>query len=308
MKNRFASIDIGTNSILLLIADWVNGDLEPVQEEFRAPRLGEGLAKSGAISSDSMNRSMEVLEEYSAIIREYGVEKVHIFGTEIFRQAKNSHEFVSIVKNKFNFDIKILSGEEEALLSFIGSGSILAESGHGEWTIDIGGGSSELVYASGETVRFHRSYPVGGVQLLNRFRIPAQIDRDLRKNILDYIAESLEALPAEYRSERLTGIGGTVTTLAMIDGRIFEYNFHKVDNYRISRRRLGELYEYLNGMDLQARAKLPGMDSGRADIILPAMLVLEKVLDMLNLNEFRVSARGPRYGIIYREIAGRTKI
>jgi len=155
-----ASIDIGTNTVILLIAEaeLSNNSLRPLHNEYRMPRMGKGLEPDGEISEEKLNLLFPILTEYKTIIEKYSCEKILVTATNAFRLASNSKEISSEIKDKFNFDVNIISGEVEADYAFLGalSGTEISCS---SLVIDIGGGSTELIYGNRSEIFYKKSYP-----------------------------------------------------------------------------------------------------------------------------------------------------
>src|SRR5690554_5142437 len=162
---NIASIDIGSNTVLLLIAEVKGKDnFKPLLNVYEMPRISKGLKENGAINKDALDRFYNVMDKYSRIIKEHNCEKVVAKATNAFRIASNSKMIIDEVKNKYGIDIDIIRGDEEAGLSYMGAASALP-SVNEKFVIDIGGGSTELIYGKGKDIIFKKSYPVGAVML-----------------------------------------------------------------------------------------------------------------------------------------------
>ena len=295
-KQRVASIDIGTNSVLLLVADWDGRRLTPVVERARITRLGETYVQDGRIPEAAMQRTLAVLKDYLAEARSAGAQQVWCTGTQIFRKAQNAAAFVRQVKETLGIPLEILSREQEALFTFVGALDTVPDSAGPFWAIDIGGGSTEVVLGTRTAVQYLHSFPVGGVQLKMHFHLGEQFSETdiatLRRYIRDHVTRHLPSARGV-----AIGIGGTPTSLAALHQQLVHYAFEKIDGYRLSREALQTLFRQMNALPLAEREKLPGMEKGRADIILAATLLLEEFLSATNNEELVVSARGLRYGV-----------
>ena len=295
-----AAIDIGSNSVLLLIARPVEGRLEPVLERFAVTRLSEGVASAGLISRQAVRRTEQVLARYAGLIKQCRVARVHCFGTQVFRQAANSRQVVESWQHRFGWSIKILSGEEEARLTYLGARGSLSPNQRQRpvAVVDIGGASSEVAIGRDLQPSLLHSLPLGGVVLKERFQCGEHLDPDLQQQLREAIGRQLRALPSAESPEVLLAVGGTATTLAAVALQLNTYRFDVVDGYTFSSRALQALFEQLNALSLKERVALPGMEPGRADIILPATLILLELMRHFHLSQVTVSARGVRFGIL----------
>jgi len=304
---RYASIDIGTNSVLLLIADLKGSRLERVFEDFRVTRLGEGAITTGMLQSTPMARTLKVLCDYVQTAKEYGAERIVATGTQIFRQVKNAATFLHQVEQKLSLSVHILTETEEAVLTFLGALDSYSTSQERIWAIDIGGGSTELIFGNRRQIDFQQSFPVGGVQLKIAFRLEERLDAATLARLRQYLSGTLLVPQQGTHPGAMLGIGGTITTLAAVDQALPEYAFEKIDGYTMTRARIEQLFHQLNALSQKQREQLPGMEKGRADIILPASLILLQVMDQLKISRLIVSARGLRYGVILWQL-GRANI
>ena len=174
---RVASIDIGTNTILLLIANVVGEKLVPLFEKETVVRLGEGLQKNGVLSKEAMSRGYETLSRYLDHCREMGVRPIYAVGTSALREAKNSSTFVERIREKLNLSIEVISGEEEARLSYLAVARDLGEIAQPILVIDVGGGSTELVLGKGDRVIQWVSLPLGLVRFTEQFLVSDPVQR-----------------------------------------------------------------------------------------------------------------------------------
>ncbi len=294
---RYASIDIGTNSVLLLIAEWDGIRLTPVAERFRITRLGETYVQDGRIPEAAMQRTLKVLTEYIQEARAAGVQSLWCTGTQIFRKAKNAAAFVTRVREQLQLNIDVLSRDQEAVLTFQGALDTVADNPGPFWGIDIGGGSTEVALGTRQQMEFAHSFPIGGVQLKSRFGLGERMTPEEVKTVRETVRRQFMSVMPSGNAAAI-GIGGTPTSLAALAQQLPEYQFEKIDGYLLSRLQLQSLFDQMNGLSLSEREALPGMEKGRADIILPATLVLDEFLAVTGNETLIVSARGLRYGVI----------
>ena len=213
-----AAIDIGTNTVLLLIASIdTRGQLATLVDEQRVPRLGKGVDESGNINRSALNRLIDVLLEYRAMIADHGVESITVTGTSALRDAANRQHVLHRVRAATGFEITVLSGEDEALLSYRGAVSGLAEGGSAV-VLDIGGGSTEIISGEGESILFHTSRDVGAVRLTERFfRHDPPLPEEIQSALSTVRAAFADVPPFDETRCRLVGVAGTPTTLALLD-------------------------------------------------------------------------------------------
>ncbi len=295
-----AVIDIGTNSVLLLVAEQKSdGTLQAITDQAKTARLGEGLAATGLLSATAMTRTLAILQDYNQNIQAEGVRDVICFGTAALRRAENSQTFIQQVQQQLGWTVQVLSGKEEARYAFIGAMS--ATDADSAVVIDIGGGSTEVVYGSlSQGVTSEQSFPIGAVTLKDQLSLGSQISGGERDRAVAHLQEPFKALsPAN--SAAILFTGGTATTLPALEKQLTTYDIDQIEGTQLTTAKIQNLYEHLNGMGIEARSQLPGMEAGRADIILPALLLLEALLSQLlpqTPKPITCTVRGARYGIL----------
>jgi len=212
---KIASIDIGSNTVLLLIAevDIKTKRLNPLLNEYRMPRISRGLNSSNVISESSVESLLTILKEYKRIIEKHNCSEVLINATQALRVAKNSDRIITDIKNELGFEVNIIPGNREAYLSFLGAQSGF-EQNNSALVIDIGGASTEIILGYEENISFQKSFPIGVVTLTEKFLH----DEIKNKNLLEAeknIAEVLNELNGlELTNSSVIAVAGTPTTLA----------------------------------------------------------------------------------------------
>ncbi|MDH7605976.1 MAG: hypothetical protein QHH13_13835 [Melioribacter sp.] len=295
-----ASIDIGSNTVLLLIARIFdnNNFIETVKNYYRAPRISKGLILGSRISEDKIFELMNVLSEYKIITENYGCEKIFLIATNALRIASNAKEISNMIKKKFNWDLKIIDGHEEARLSFLGATYNFTN--HEKVVIDIGGGSTEIVYGSEEKIIYKNSFPVGVVSFTEKYfknHLPnfdeiENIKKDLRK----IFNELTNFIPCRTFT---IAVAGTPTTLSCIKQNIKVYDENLVDNSLITFEDINEIALKLSNMTAeQIRNQFGQVVEGREDVLFTGTLILMSFMEILELNKITVSNKGLRYGII----------
>lgn len=297
-----AVIDIGTNTVLLLIAQpGADGDITTLAYEQRVPRLGKGVDSSRNLQPDAMERVVAVLEEYNAIIERHGVSHVVACGTSAVRDAHNRAEFVGLVRKRTGIMVEILSGEEEALWTYRGAISGIA--GIRKATVvDIGGGSTEITVGSADKVQQHCSLDIGSVRLTERFfKHDPPTHPELEKAIEIVENELARAGRFDFDGSTLIGVAGTATSLALLDQGMKEFNRDAVTGYRLQLDNVYALFRTLRSMPAEEILRISSVMEGRADVIAAGVLILREIMAHFKFKEMIVSDRGVRYGIAIRE-------
>src|SRR5213594_2017752 len=269
---RVATIDVGTNTVRLLVADVVGpASWTVVDQRQTVTRLGEGLAAAGALGEAPMARTLAVVGDYVARAERLAATRVRVVATSAVREAANGGAFVAAVHRATGQRVEVVSGEEEARLVLRGVQSGLPALAGRLVTFDIGGGSTEYILAEPARILAAVSLRLGVVPLAERFPFADGVDWDRYAVLLAEVRARLEReLPQKIRSARvahLVGTAGTVTTLAALDLGLVEYESQRVQGHRMSRATIERLLGRLGGLSVAARAALPCVEPGRADQI-----------------------------------------
>jgi exopolyphosphatase / guanosine-5'-triphosphate,3'-diphosphate pyrophosphatase len=292
---RVAGIDCGTNSIRLLIADVADGGLTDVVRQMRVVRLGQGVDRTGRLAPEAIERTRVALADYAALIREHRAERVRMVATSATRDAENRADFVAVVLGELGVEPEVISGQEEASLSFAGAASVLDEVAGAMLVADIGGGSTELV--RGGPLRAHRmdvggelrahSMDVGCVRMTERHLrddppTPDQVAatvRDVRAAITAARADVPLDLPLTF-----VGVAGTVTTIAAIALGLDRYDAAAIHGSTITAQQVRDVTDRLLHMSHDERAALPVMHPGRVDVIGGGALVLRTLMEEIGVD------------------------
>lgn len=285
-----ASIDIGTNSAILLVAETGQGPLRPVLQQVTAPRVGRNLAATGRIADDAFAALMTALDGYLARIREAGAVLAGAVATEAFRKAANGPVLLERVSERLGVPCRILTGEEEARLAFLAVAD--RHPAAGLTVIDIGAGSTEVTHAGGGV-----SLPIGAVSLLEA---AGPAPADLRARAL---AAFRSGLPSGGPAGELVAVGGTASALAMLALGLRAFDAAAIEGLPLGLADVTAAIGHIADLPPEARAVLPGLDPGRAEIIIPGLSILEAFLFHSGREVFRVSDRGIRYGVILEALA-----
>ncbi len=302
-------IDIGTNTLRLLIAEPGPGSYREIYSDRRITRLGQDLDRMGALSRDAIERSIKALSDFRAGIDRHDVRHVAAVGTSALRNASNSLEFIQETKKRTGLDIRVIQGNEEARLTLLGVSRALRDERTGEGilsssalVIDIGGGSTEIIVTrpGGEPVEM--SLPLGAVYLTERFIRHDPPSGDELILLRRAIRAELEKAGSVLRvgpTGMLAGTAGTITTLAAMDQKMTVYDPARINRSILSRSAVDGLVSTLGNSTIRQRRTIPGLEHGREDIILAGALVTQEIMDLFGFDTITVSEWGLREGIIF---------
>jgi len=295
-----AAFDIGTNSIRSLIGEVVDGRLQPLRYDRTITRLGGGYTPEQGLAPEAMARTLAVLRQLTTMLADLGVERVRAVGTQALRQAVNGPVFVREIKERLELTVEIIDGEEEARLSALGVRYALNPRPARCLIFDIGGGSTELVFYDNEQIRFGCSYPLGAVRLAEAGATDLSQIQTIIDHQLDQLMADLRAaeLATALTQATFVGTAGTVTTMAAMDMEMVAYDQQKVNNYRIDLPRIETLLARLIPLSLAERKKLPGMETGREDLMVPGLMIVSSLLRRFSQTELTVSDYGLLEGVL----------
>jgi exopolyphosphatase / guanosine-5'-triphosphate,3'-diphosphate pyrophosphatase len=303
-SDRTAVVDLGTNSTRLLIAEVVEGEVRELDRRSTVTRLGDGVDDAGRLSDEAMSRVYEVVEEYRKAYERLGAERVVAIATSAVRDAKNGEKFREELRNRFGIEARILPGEEEARLTFLGAtagrpGDVLA------LVLDIGGGSTEFVVGRpGQDPAFHASTQMGVVRQTERHLpddppTPEEIDALSRE-----AAEVIDArVPAPSREGVSLGIAvaGTATSLAAVDQVLEPYDPEQVQGYRLRLDACEGMLGELARLPLERRRDVPGLHPDRAPTIVAGAAILVEAMRGFGLDWMEVSEADLLHGAALEE-------
>jgi len=279
---RVASIDCGTNSVRLLVAERTpSGDLLDVDRRLVLTRLGQGVDATGRFHPDALKRTMAAFAEYAEVIARHGVERVRVVATSAARDASNRDEFFTGVRRLLGVDPEVISGDEEAALSFRGALTALPDVAAPALVMDIGGGSTELVLgAGGETPRIDNglSLDIGSVRVRERFlRSDPPTVTEIAAAVA-HIDSLLDSCGIAFDTVATwIGVGGTATSLSAVNQRLPSYDRTMVHASRMTRAELSSLAEQLLSSTVEQVRTLPSMPAKRADVICAGALIADRV-------------------------------
>jgi exopolyphosphatase/guanosine-5'-triphosphate,3'-diphosphate pyrophosphatase len=284
---RRAVIDIGTNTVKLLVADVQQAQVVTVLSGDRTTRLGEGVDERRQLLPAAIARTVQAVNEFRAEAKTLGATEIIALTTSAARDATNRDEFLDGVRQTCGLEVKLISGEREADLIFRGVSSDPEWSGEPILVVDVGGGSAEFIQGRGGKMELFHSLPLGALRLTEKF------GEGRFGELCDYLLAALNPALARYEAtgRRLICTGGTITTVARM--------LHSpVDHATISHESLGSLLQQLEAMSVAERKKVDGLPPERADIIVAGGAVFLVVMAVLDMDELTVSVRNLRYGAL----------
>ncbi len=302
---RVAAIDIGTNTVLLLVAERdASGQLVAVEERATITRLGEGVDKTRSLLPAAIERTNAALDRYAEIVEQLGVERVDVVGTSAMRDAGGGEAVREHVKAKLGVEARTISGDEEARLTFAGalSGIATVSASSRVRVFDIGGGSTEVVHGErGKSeLSFAHSYDVGSVRLTERH---VKTDPPRESELAAVRADALSAfasVPPFESDVPPVGIAGTMTTIAAVSLRMATYDGARVHGLTMPVGEIERVIAELARAPLDQRSAVPGLEPKRADVIVAGGLVALAYLEHVGAREVMVSDRGVRWGLAER--------
>ena len=306
---RRAVIDVGTNSIKLLVADVDGRSVRPVHEESRQTRLGRGFYKDRRLQPEPIAYSANAVADFRRTAQQHGAQTVRVIATSAARDAVNPEDLISAIEAAAKLKVEIISGDREAEWAFRGVTTDAELAQVPLLLLDAGGGSTEFILGQGKHKHFARSFPLGTVRLLEMFppgdpptRGEFTACRDwLRTFLQSEVRPELEpALRRESRSRKivLVGTGGTTSILARIENGLDHYDRERIEATRLSLERLKAHRRRLWGLPLAQRKEIVGLPKSRADVILTGVLIYEVVMAEFGFVQLRISTRGLRFAAV----------
>jgi exopolyphosphatase/guanosine-5'-triphosphate,3'-diphosphate pyrophosphatase len=303
-----ASIDLGTNTCLLLVKDALPSGERILHDESTIVRLGQGVDQAGELNPEAMKRAYDCLSRYANIVKNLGLEPSAILavGTAQARDARNAADFFQKIKTELGIQFRVLSGDEEAKATFLGA-ALPGMSPQEMVVMDIGGGSTELVT---ETVG--KSLQIGAVRMTERFlKSDPVTDEEFWKceDAIDHALEEMVPLIQAWREKnsanqsskqaqpQFVAVAGTAVTLAMLQLASPQYHQKEIDGFQISKGDAHRIVEELKWRSVAERKQMVGMEPKRADVILAGALIFWRVMEKFNFADATISTRGLRYGV-----------
>ena len=303
---RVATIDIGTNTTLLLVADCSDDRVRVLCERAEITRLGRGIGEGGGLGQQGIERTLAALGAYAAIAAQHGA-SIFAIGTEALRRAPNARDFLDPAARILGAPVEIIDGEREAALTFLAAVHSFPQETQGTAVvIDIGGGSTEIIVAQNGHVEFRRSLPLGSVRLTEKHvhsdpATPAEVAA-----VVTEVDSLLTTVPFPPEPATLIGTAGTVTTMAAMALHLQSYDPARVHGYCLRRPELERQIDRLQTSTRADRDTMAGLDPKRADVILAGACILDRIALTAYADEILVSDRGIRWGLLIERVAATT--
>ncbi len=292
---RVAALDIGTNTALMLIAErGENSSLIIIRDEHSIARLGEGVDKTHRISDAAYSRLHDILTRYKVIIDESNIDRVVAVGTSAMRDATNRNDIISRVKNEFGIAVDVISGIEEAHLTYRGATFEIPSDSSLTAVIDIGGGSTEIAFGDGKSYQSGKSIDIGAVRLTEQDTKKSNLE-EKRSQIHELLSN---AFPTFTTPHHLVAVAGTPTALSAMNLGLATFDANIVNGSTLTDPDLDSLLPILYTLTPdELTTRYPAIAKGRADILPAGALILSEAMKFLGVDHVRVSTRGLRYGV-----------
>jgi exopolyphosphatase/guanosine-5'-triphosphate,3'-diphosphate pyrophosphatase len=304
---RRAVIDVGTNSVKLLVADVAGRHVCPVHEESRQTRLGQGFYETRRLQPENIACTAEAVWEFGEIARERHAGSVRVIATSAARDAVNPDDLTTAIERACGFKTEIISGAREAEWAFQGATTDPGLAARPLLLLDVGGGSTEFILGHGAKMEFARSFPLGTVRLMEKFPPGDPPARPAFTACLEWLAQFLQnevrpllepALKNEAGEIQLAGTGGTSSILACLEKKLETFDREAIESTTLSFEKVAAHRRHLWQLPLAKRRTVPGLPRNRADVILTGALIYETVMEEFGFEALRVSTRGLRFAAV----------
>jgi exopolyphosphatase/guanosine-5'-triphosphate,3'-diphosphate pyrophosphatase len=296
---RYAVIDVGTNSVKFNISERRDdGSWQTLVDRAEVTRLGEGLEKTGAISSDAMERTIDAIAGMAAEAKERQVTAIAAVGTMGMRTARNSQQFIDAVEQRCGIRIEIIPGEEEGRLAYLAVKSGLGLGDGSLVVFDTGGGSTQFTFGCGSVVAERFSLNVGAVRFTEDYYLDGIVSPEQLQAALDAIAKDLSRLDGKSSPEELVGMGGAITNIAAVKHQLAKYDPDVIQGSVLECAEIDRQIELYRTKSLEDRRSIVGLQPKRADVILAGACIVKTVMDKLHKDKLSVSDRGLRHGLL----------
>jgi len=300
---RRAVIDVGTNSVKVLVADVAGQQVQPVCERSKQTRLGHGFYETRHLQPGAIAATAKAVADFAAVAREARAVSVRVIATSAAREAVNGGELTAAIAQAARLKVEVISGEQEADWGFQGVTTDPELAHLPLLLLDVGGGSAEFTVGQPGGKLFRHSFPLGSVRLMEKLPCsdpptPAELAacRDWLKAFFQ--TEVCPKLLPELTSVQLVGVGGTATILACMEAALLTFDRARIEATRLSAARVAWHLERLWSLPLEQRQKIIGLPANRADVILPGVAIYQAVMEELGFRDLRVSTRGLRFAAV----------
>ena len=301
-SKKIAIIDMGSNSIRILIMKlYDDGSYKMVDQGKEMVRLSENMGTSRTLKSGPIQRTIHTLNMFRALIESQNIEKTYTFATASVRNASNSKEFLNRIKTETGFDFEVISGEDEAYYDYLGVINTISIEDF--VIIDVGGGSTELVWVRDREMVEAVSIPYGAVVLSEMFIGKEKHSQEKSEKLYKFFMDELKAIKwLKYiKKLPLVGLGGSVRTLAKIDRKRIAFPLESLHNYQMTMKEVNKAFEeVIKAKDHEERKKIPGVGKERADIIVGGLVPVKAIMNYMKTDRLIISGNGLREGVFYQ--------
>lgn len=297
--DKYAILDIGTNSIKFFLFSIENGKLTTIIDTNNISRLGEGLLKTGIISDEAMERNIEALRGFMKSAKEENVKEITAVGTMCLRTANNSDVFLKKAKEELGLTIKVIPGEEEARLSYLAVLSTIGNTDKNVVVFDTGGGSTEFIFGKGANLNNRISLNLGAVHPTEEFLVSDPVTNDELKKMQDHMMDFFSEKITEKKADYLIGIGGTVTSMGAVMHKMVKYDPKIIQGSQMSLEEVKRQIELYQNKTIEERKQIPGLQPKRADVILAGAGIINAIMEIFEIDSFTISDRGLRHGLMF---------
>ncbi|MBZ4642529.1 MAG: exopolyphosphatase / guanosine-5-triphosphate,3-diphosphate pyrophosphatase [Deferribacteres bacterium] len=292
------AVDIGSNTLRFIVADVVSGKINNILYEQRhIIRLAEGIKNSNRISMAAFERLLCALLSVKESVADFDNIGIRYVATSALREAENGKEIVDAIFEKLKIKIEVISSEEEAEYMFKGVASVIDIEDKVSLIFDIGGGSTEYIISDKGSIVFNKSFDLGVVKLSDEYDFTGKISEEMKVRLFDRVNSVILSLPLR-KIDCAIATAGTATTLAAIDMKLVDYDYRKVNNYRLKYERIKEIFDILCNLDIKGREKIEGLEKGRADLIIAGAAIVIKSMEIFSIDELIISDFGLREGLV----------
>jgi len=295
-----AIIDVGSNSIKFFLGEFASGGkVQAILNDNDIARLGEGLRETGVISAEAMTRNSDAIARFAKIARHNGADEIICVGTMALRNAKNTADFVKLVKETCDVDLQVIPGEEEARLSYLAVLSGLTLQSGSLAIFDTGGGSTEFVFGQGTELTNRFSVDLGAIRITEKHFTADPITTESLANAL----AEIDSIFAEHNVgdtvSQLVGMGGTVTSMGAVKHKMAKYDADVIQGSTLTLTDVEEQIAAYSTKTIEERKTIVGLQPKRADVILAGACILKVIMNRLGVNQLTISDRGLRHGLAY---------
>ena len=302
---KLGAVDIGSNSIRLLIAGIEDGRIVESFKTLETVRIAEYEGPVRRLSEEAIERSMSVLRKFVEAARKEGIEELSMIATSAVREAENRNELIERVEKELGQPIEVVMGNREAELGFLGVLAGFKQKDENILVADVGGGSTELIIGNALDIEYIVSLNIGCVQLTDTFGTRDRIEEKKLKEMMEAVDQKLYGAIRElkkFQIDRVIGIGGTVTTLASVVQRLEAYDPKKIHHFHLTHKQIQDcLFQFVE-KNLEERKQMIGMYPKRADVITAGTVIFDRLLALLGKDEIYVSEYDNLEGLIFEQL------